>query len=1450
MTAGKITKTKSRKKLQPESGNAGKNKKQTDKLRKQAEETFAGKGRKTKKNPAGDMEKPIRKLEARQIEKSRDELERKVLERTKKLRDEIARHKLTQEALKESESRYRIVADNTHDWEFWMSPGGKFIYTSPACKRITGYDAAEFLKDEGLFSRIVYSDDLSRFGKHLKKVKSEKSPGEMEFRILHSDGTVRWIGHVCQPVFDDGMRFLGIRGSNRDITRRKQSEEALRESESKYRSLFANMINGFAYHRIVLDENGEPADYVFLEINDAFEKVTGLKRESIVGSRVTQVIPGIKNDPAGWIDIYGKVALTGEAVKFDNYSAALGRWYTVSAYSPARGYFATVFDDITERKRAEEALRESQEDLNRAQAVARTGSWRLNVQRNELLWSEENWRIFGVHRGTPLTYDTFLSFVHPDDREYVDRKWMAALRGEHYDIEHRIIVDGGIKWVHEQAVLEFDKQGMLLGGFGTTQDITERKQMQQALEMAYDELEIKVRQRTAELTKAYELLEKMFANIHILAAYMDRDFNFIRVNKAYADAYGRDPEFYVGKNHFALFPNEENEAVFRKVVETGETYIVYEKPFTYAGHPERGVTYWDWSLMPVKDADGTVDGIILSLLNVTEQKRAQDALLDYSLYTRNLIEANLDPLVTISVDGKITDVNQATEVVTGFSRNDLIGSNFSDYFTEPERAEEVYRKVFRDGLVRDYPLVIRHVSGKVIDVLYNASVYRNKAGEVQGVFAAARDVTESKEAEDALRAERLRLFSVMEHLPAYVCLLKPDYTFAYVNQEFRNLFGDPGNKRCYEYLFDLQNPCDKCETFRIFTEHLASHQWEWTGPDGKTYAVYDYPFTDIDGSPLVLELGMDISRRKAAEDALRKSSEEFEDLYNNAPCGYHSLDKNGMFVRINDTELRWLGYSRDEIIGKKKFSDIITAESLKTFEKNFRIFKARGSVLDLEFKMIRKDGTILPVLLSSTAVKDRDGTFLMSRSNVYDITERKEAENRDHLITHLLELFAKKTSRKEYLDSVVRLLHDWTGCGNAGIRVVNENRQIPYDTYIGFTPEFMDKENLLSLDSDACACIRVVTGKLEPQDASAVTPGGSFVLNNSFQFLDKLTDKERLRFRGNCIRSGYASIAVVPIRYLERPLGAIHLTDKREGMLPLNSIQFIESMVAPLIGEAINKFSAEEELAIYRDHLEILVKERTAQLHTANEELGKEIEIRRNIERELRQSTEELKRSNTDLQQFAYAASHDLQEPLRVVAGFVKLLEKRYKSKLDEKADEFIQHSVDGVKRMQTLIKDLLAFSQVGTKGKAFKPVNCSVVLEEALSNLRAAIEEAGVEITYDLLPTVMADSSHLGRLFQNLIGNAIKFRGSEPLKIHIAAQQKGNDWVFSVQDNGIGMDTRHSERIFVIFQRLHTREEYEGTGIGLAICKKIVERHGGRIWVESESGKGSTFYFTIPVMK
>jgi len=285
-------------------------------------------------------------------------------------------------------------------------------------------------------------------------------------------------------------------------------------------------------------------------------------------------------------------------------------------------------------------------------------------------------------------------------------------------------------------------------------------------------------------------------------------------------------------------------------------------------------------------------------------------------------------------------------------------------------------------------------------------------------------------------------------------------------------------------------------------------------------------------------------------------------------------------------------------------------------------------------------------------------------------------------------------------------------------------------------------------------------------------------------------------------------------------------------------IKWLTHICAPLymqnrfLGRRINnrditeRKKAEEELTKYREHLEELVKQRTV---------------------ELEKMTGELARSNADLQQFAYAASHDLQEPLRTIAGFVKLLEKRYKNKLDEKADEFITYTVDGIKRMQQLIKDLLEYSLVGTKGLNFKPTDCSFVVEESISNLRAAIRETAALVTHDEFPTLMVDKSQMTRLFQNLIGNAIKFHGKETLAVHVSAQRKENEWVFSVKDNGIGIDHIQVERIFVIFQRLHTREDYPGTGIGLAVCKRIVERHGGRIWVESEQGKGSTFYFTIP---
>ncbi|MEM9266004.1 MAG: PAS domain-containing protein [Cyanobacteria bacterium P01_F01_bin.13] len=253
---------------------------------------------------------------------------------------------------------------------------------------------------------------------------------------------------------------------------------------------------------------------------------------------------------------------------------------------------------------------------------------------------------------------------------------------------------------------------------------------------------------------------------------------------------------------------------------------------------------------------------------------------------------------------------------------------------------------------------------------------------------------------------------------------------------------------------------------------------------------------------------------------------------------------------------------------------------------------------------------------------------------------------------------------------------------------------------------------------------------------------------------------------------------------------------------------------------------AEDELRLLNERLEINVQERT---------------------QELQQRAQDLERSNAELEQFAYVASHDLQEPLRTISSYTELLAEEYGDRLDGEANEYVDFIIDGATRMQQLIKDLLTFSRVGTRGKEFAPISCEIVVQKVLANLKLAIEECQGIVTYDALPTVFADESQIQQLFQNLISNALKFRSQETPCIQISATLKQNEWRFCIRDNGIGIDPEYFEQIFEIFQRLHTRRHYGGTGIGLAICRKIVQRHGGRIWIESTQGQGASFYFTLP---
>ncbi len=332
---------------------------------------------------------------------------------------------------------------------------------------------------------------------------------------------------------------------------------------------------------------------------------------------------------------------------------------------------------------------------------------------------------------------------------------------------------------------------------------------------------------------------------------------------------------------------------------------------------------------------------------------------------------------------------------------------------------------------------------------------------------------------------------------------------------------------------------------------------------------------------------------------------------------------------------------------------------------------------------------------------------------------------------------------------------------------------------------------------------------------------------------------------------------LAPIKHLRKMVVAIG------GLVAIFSLligwKSADALLKPLqrLVEAVKRMSAENlvftEVISGKSEMAQLAKafasmtQRLQQTLVSRDTLQKEIEAGKRAEKRLKYALVQLNRSNKELEQFAYVASHDLQEPLRMVSSYVQLLAERYQGQLDEKAQKFIRYAVDGAVRMQRLIQDLLEFSRVSTRGLPFEAVDCNALLTEALDNLQTSIRATGAIITSDQLPVVRGDGVQIVQVFQNLIANSIKFCTNRPPIIHVGTGATDSHWLISIQDNGIGIEKKYAEKIFIIFQRLHTREEYQGTGIGLAVCKRIIERHGGEIWFESEAGQGSTFYCTFP---
>jgi len=1017
---------------------------------------------------------------------------------------------------------------------------------------------------------------------------------------------------------------------------------------------------------------------------------------------------------------------------------------------------------------------------------------------------------------------------------------LAIALGEQREVkglEHGIVApDGRVKWLSVNAAPLLDPQGELYGAVASFRDITSRKQTERALR---------------ESERRYRLLLESISD----GAYaLDRQWRYVVVNEAAAQLVNTSKEDLLGARITDLFPGIEETVFFhtyRQVMKSQKPCTVVDE-FTFRDG-RKG--WYEVRVYPVPE------GILCISTDITARKRAEQALRASEEKFRTLFDNAGDAIFIHDTEGRFLEANRAACQRLGYSREELLQMTPADIdsptFTSliPERLRQLQREgraifetahVSRDG--REIPI---EISAQLVEF----------AGQ-PAVLSIARDISERKEAEEALRnaleESRQRQTEVSALLEDSRAVLErqefPDAARAifdacrgligaqagYVallneqGDENEVLFLEPGDLSC---TVDPSLPMPirglRAEAYRsgepVYCNEFTTSEWVKYLPLGHV------GLENVLFAPLVSEgevaglLGLankpggftpnDARMARAFSEfaaialhnsrmleSLQASEERYRALFNNALETILVSDDEARFIDVNPAACELTGYSREELLQQSTW-DITPMVNREQGRGLWQAFLDAGEQRG-EYIILRKGGATVDTEYRAVA-NILPGVHL---SVLRDVTKRKRAEQalaqsvaRLALLNDIGSKIAAVLELDTVLERAVHLVQQSFGYHHVALFTLDrEEEALVMQARAGSFENAFPPGHRLQLGQGVVGWV----GR-----------HGQALLANDVE-----TEPRYVNLYPEVVPT--RSELSVPIRVGQEVIGVLDVQSPQRNAFNDNDIMVIETLA---------------------DQVAVAIE--NARLYEAVEQ---ELAERRRAEKALERRTEQLARSNAELQQFAYVASHDLQEPLRMVSSYVQLLARRYQGRLDEDADDFIAYAVDGANRMQDLIRGLLEYSRAGSREREVVAVDCEALLKRTLSDLQVAIQERGAEITCDPLPTVWGDPLQLGQVLQNLITNALKFQPAqeitkEPPRIHLSAQQENGEWVFSIQDNGIGIEEEQVDRIFLIFQRLHTREEYSGTGIGLALCKKIVEQHGGRIWVESEPGRGSTFFFSIP---
>jgi PAS domain S-box-containing protein len=1293
----------------------------------------------------------------------------------------------------------------------------------------------------------------------------------------------------------------------RQIELLSQAQGQRRVAQELFTTAFANNPAGIA---LTLLDAG-----TVLDVNETWTAMTGYSREEVLGQSARHIWPTAEAARRFVAELKDKGRLRLWEQEFRHKSG--GTYVTqISAQVldlHGEKLILSSLVDITERKRAEHSLRESEERFRMVFEHAITGISITDRQGRFERCNPAYCTMLG-YSAAELSQMDFQSLVHPADRATnlaeSRRLWAGEL--PHFEIENRYMRrDGSTLFVRKFVSLLPDESGKPTRVLALVTDVTAQRQAEAAL-----------REREAQWRL---FIEHSPAAI----AMLDHHLRYLAVSRQWLVDYHLVGQELCGRRHCEIFPEipARWKEIHRRCL-AGAIERMDEDLFERAD----GVRQWlRWEIRPWHLASGEVGGIIIFTEDITERKQIEQEL---EMHRRHLEELVAERTAALRLseqefrslaesvpqivwatrpDGWNIYFNQQWMDYTGMTLQESCGHGWNTPFhpEDKQRAWEAWQRATKFNEHYSLECRLRRADGLYRWWLIRGVPMYGADGGILKWFGTCTDIEELKHAEAALKeandrledrvAERTAALSASEERFRALVTTTSDvvYRMSPGWTEMRHLVGQ-------NFIADTQGPDDDwlgkyihpddqprvlaAINQAIRTKSAFELEHRVIRVDGSLGWTFSRAVPILDGHGEIIEwfgAMSDVTARRQAEARLRRFFET--DLF---AVLYWRID--GGVVDVNDQFLKLTGYSREDLrAGRLNWAEITPEEFQALDEDARRQMRETGVHRPYEKQFIRKDGTRVWGNFSAAAYND-DRTEGISL--ILDVTSRKQVE--EQLLLRSTALFNAAngiviTDAGGTIQWVNQAFEDLTGYSAA--EAIGQNPRVLNS---GVHPRAVF-EKLWQTILAGRVWRGEVTNKQKDgnhyEEEMTITPfsNSQGKVTHFIAIKQDITERkrtgealrrseERLRTVVSSIRSGLLLVTEDDqvaftnqafcdyFKLSQRPsdlagLTAREMIENIRGAYaqPEEQIARIREIVrqqAPVLGEEVNMQGGRSCLRDFIPislngssfgrlwmHTDITERKLT---ETALARAKTEVEQKnQELERRVAERTANLQQMLAEMEQFTYVASHDLQEPLRTVSSFSQLLALRYHGKLDADADEFIAFVVEAAKRMQNLIIDLLALSRIGTRGRPFAPVSGDQILQAARENLTVAIQESGAQITHEPLPELVADETQLVQLFQNLIGNAIKFRrpGEAP-HIHVSARRQNESWQWSIRDNGIGIDPQFFDRIFVVFQRLHTREDYPGTGIGLAICKKIVERHGGRLWVESAVGKGATFHFTIPI--